>query len=248
MRFSFFYHKKKNMFFSSKELEEARKNGFILIGQTGAGKSTLLNVIIGKDVAETGCSSSSVTKNTEVYYLKLKNGKYITLVDTPALSDPQMIGNEKANKFNINLKEIIRDKISKEKIHIKGILYLVNFQKIRFDYQEQEALLNYNTFFPFKRFWKHLIVTFTHYYKDPNEDVSLEEIRNSRDQVNEIIFSKLMEKVKEVSDPISYKEIKVRYYNSYSPVKNDKQRLQNEKNKEDIEKLFDDFISKEPLF
>ena len=57
-----------------------------------------------------------------------------------------------------------------------------------------------------------------------------------------------MEKVKEVSDPISYKEIKVKYYNSYSPGKNDKQRLLNEKNKEDIEKLFDDFISKEPLF
>ena len=118
----------------------------------------------------------------------------------------------------------------------------------RFDYQEQEALLNYNTFFPFKRFWKHLIVTFTHYYEDPNEDVSLEEIRNSRDQVNDRVFSKLMEKVKEVSDPISYKEIKVKDYNSYSPEKNDKQRLLNEKNKEDIEKLFDDFISKEPLF
>ena len=236
------------MFFSSKELEEARKNGFLIIGQKGAGKSTLLNVIIGKDVAETGRSRTSVTKNTEVYYLKLKNGKYITLVDTPALSDPQMIGNEKANKFNINLKEIIRDKISKEKIYIKGILYLVNFQNTRFDYQEQEALLNYNTFFPFKRFWKHLIVAFTHSYEDPNEDISLEEIRNSRDQANDRIFSKLMEKVKEVSDPISYKEIKVKYYNSYSLGKNDKQRLQNEKNKEDIEKLFDDFISKEPLF
>ena len=236
------------MFFSSKELEEARKNGFILIGQTGAGKSTLLNVIIGKDVAETGRSRTSVTKNTEVYYLKLKNGKCITLIDTPELPDPEIIGDKEANKFNINLKEIIKDKISKEKIYIKGILYLVNFQLERFDSQKQEALLNYNTFFPFKRFWKHLIVAFTHSYDDPDTDVSLEEIRNSRDEANEIIFSKLMEKVKEVSDPISYKEIKVKYYNSYSPGKNDKQRLLNEKNKEDIEKLFDDFISKEPLF
>jgi len=236
------------MFLSSKELEEARKNGFLIIGQTGAGKSTLLNVIIGKDVAETGRSRTSVTKNTEVYYLKLKNGKCITLVDTPGLPDPDIMGDKEANKFNINLKEIIKDKISKEKIYIKGILYLVNFQLERFDSQKQEALLNYNTFFPFKRFWKHLIVAFTHSYEDPNENVSLEEIRNSRDEANEIIFSKLMEKVKEVSDPISYKEIKVRYYNSYSPVKNDKQRLQNGKNKEDIEKLFDDFISKEPLF
>jgi GTP-binding protein EngB required for normal cell division len=236
------------MFLSSKEMKEARKNGFLIIGQIGAGKSTLLNVIIGKDVAETGRSISLITKNTEVYYLKLKNGKYITLVDTPGLSDPQMIGNEEANKFNINLKGIIKDKILKKKIHIKGILYLVNFQMERFDYQDQEALLNYNTFFPFKRFWKHLIIAFTHSYEDPNEDISLEEIRNSRDQANEIIFSKLMEKVKEVSDPISYKEIKVKYYNSHSPGKNDKQRLLNEKNKEDIEKLFDDFIPKEPLF
>ena len=236
------------MFFSSKELEEARKNGFLIIGQIGAGKSTLLNVIIGKDVAETGRSRTSVTKNTEVYYLKLKNGKCITLVDTPGLPDPDIMGDKEANKFNINLKEIIKDKISKEKIYIKGILYLVNFQLERFDSQKQEALLNYNTFFPFKRFWKHLIVAFTHSYDDPDTDVSLEEIRNSRDEANEIIFSKLMEKVKKVSDPISYKEIKVRYYNSYSPVKNDKQRLLNEKNKEDIEKLFDDFISKEPLF
>jgi hypothetical protein len=44
--------------------------------------------------------------------------------------------------------------ISGEKIHIKGILFLINFQNKRFDADEQEALLNYNTLFPLKNFWK----------------------------------------------------------------------------------------------
>ena len=48
----------------------------------------------------------------------------------------------------------INKKISGEKIHIKGILFLINFQNKRFDADEQEALLNYNTLFPLKNFWK----------------------------------------------------------------------------------------------
>ena len=42
--------------------------------------------------------------------------------------------------------------ISDEKIHIKGILFFVNFQNKRFDAEEQEALLNYNTLFLLKIF------------------------------------------------------------------------------------------------
>ena len=33
-----------------------------------------------------------------------------------------------------------------------------------------------------------------------------------------------MDKVKEISDVIDYKELRVKYFNSYSPVKNDKQK------------------------
>lgn len=232
--------------FSPKELNEARENGFILTGKTGTGKSTLLNVVIGKEIAEAKKSALAVTKNTEVYYLKLKSGKCISLVDTPGLSDPDIVSENKTDLDNIHLKEI-KEKISDEKIHIKGILFLVNFQIERFDSSEQEALINYNRIFPLRRFWNHLIVIFTHDYADPNGD-SPEEMRQIRDESNGIIFSKLMNRVKDVSDVITYKELRIKYYNSYSPVKNNNQNKQNQKNKEDIEKLFNEFIQKDPLF
>ena len=232
--------------FSQQELNEARQNGFILTGKAGTGKSTLLNVIIGRDVAVAKKSALAVTKETEVYYLKLKNGKCFSIVDTPGLSDPDIISDNKADLDRIHLKEIEK-KISEEKIHIKGILFLVNFQIERFDSSEQEALINYNSIFPLRRFWKHLIVIFTHDFADPNGD-SVEEMREMRDESNGQIFSKLMERVKDVSDVITYKELRIKYYNSYSPVKNNKQKMQNQKNKEDLEKLFNELIQKDPLF
>lgn len=232
--------------FSQQELNEARQNGFILTGKTGTGKSTLLNVIFAKEVAVAKKSALAVTKMTEVYYLKLKSGKCVSIVDTPGLSDPDIISNNKADLDRIHLKEIEK-KISNEKIHIKGILFLVNFQEERFDNSEEEALINYNSIFPLRRFWKHLIVIFTHGFADPNGD-SVEEMKELRDESNGVIFSRLMERVKDVSDVISYKELRIKYYNSYSPVKNNKQKVQNQKNKEDIEKLFNELIQKEPLF
>ena len=81
----------------------------------------------------------------------------------------------------------------------------------------------------------------------PNGDTP-EEMRKSRDESNGIIFSLLMKKVKNVSDVINYKELKIKYYNSYSPVKTDKQREQNNKNKEDLENIITDLCHKEPLF
>ena len=117
----------------------------------------------------------------------------------------------------------------------------------RFDKSEQEALISYNQLFPLRRFWKHLIVIFTHDYADPNGD-PLEEIKQIRDESNGIIFSKIMDKVKNVSDIIDYKNLRIKYYNSYSPVRNEKQKLQNNKNKQDLEILLNELCQTEPLF
>ena len=183
------------------EIKEAKQNGFVISGKTGAGKTTLLNAMFGKEKGLAKRSLEAVTQESSVYFYKLETGKCISIVDTPGLSDTRMINDP--NIDNIHLDQIEKV-ISTHKIYIKGILFLVNFQNERFDSDEQEALLKYNQLFPLKRFWKNIIIIFTHYYHDPDGDDE-DEMKAARDKSNGEIFQKLMEKVRDVSD-VPYKK------------------------------------------
>ena len=229
---------------TEEEKQSARENGFVISGKTGAGKTTLLNAIFGKEVGRAERSLKSVTQHSTVYYYKLENGKCITLVDTPGLSDANKIENKEID--NIHLDGITKV-ISEQNIHIKGILFLVNFQNERFDADEQEALLKYNEVFPLKKFWQNLIVIFTHHFADPDGDDE-EEMKSNRDKSNGEIFCKIMDKVKNVSDVIDYKGLKIKYFNSYSPEKNEKQKKKNVKVRDELEIVLDNLIQSEPLF
>ena len=229
---------------NSKEKEKARLNGFVLAGKTGAGKTTLLNAIFGKEVGRVERGLNSVTQESTVYYYKTQNGKCISLIDTPGLSDSNSL--EKINIDFIHL-ENITEVISKENIRLKGILFLVNFQNERFDSDEQKALLRYNELFPLRRFWKNIIIIFTHNFGDPDGD-SKEEMKAQRDISNGNIFSKIMDKVKNVSDVIEYNELKIKYFNSYSPTKNDNQKKKNIIVRDELEKELNLLCETEPLF
>ena len=229
---------------NEKEKEQAKLNGFVLAGKTGAGKTTLLNAIFGKEVGKVERSLTSVTQNSQVFYYKMQNGKCISLIDTPGLSDSNVLENKNIDIIHL---ENITEVISKENIRLKGILFLVNFQNERFDSDEQKALMRYNQLFPLRRFWQNLIVIFTHHFADPDGDTE-NEMRENRDKSNGKIFSNIMNKVKEVSDVIDYKELRVKYFNSYSPVKNDKQKIKNIKVRDDLEIDLDYLTNTEPLF
>ena len=229
---------------NSKEKEKARLNGFVLAGKTGAGKTTLLNAMFGKEVGKVERSLNSVTQESTVYYYKTQNGKCISLIDTPGLSDSNTL--DKINIDFIHL-ENITEVISKENIRLKGILFLVNFQNERFDSDEQKALLRYNELFPLRRFWKNIIIIFTHNFGDPDGD-SKEEMKAQRDISNGIIFSKIMDKVKNVSDVIKYDELKIKYFNSYSPTKNDNQIKKNIIVRDELEKELNLLCETHPLF
>ena len=230
---------------SDKEKEEAKENGFILVGKTGTGKTTILNAIFNKVVGKAENTAISVTKISTVYYYKLKNGHVITLIDTPGLGDTERTETENIDQIHLNG---ITKAISDENIHIKGILFLVNFQNKRFDADEQEALLNYNTLFPLKNFWKSLVVVYTHFYSDPNEDEDEEQMKAQRSISNGEIFEKIMEKVKGVSDVISYNDLKIKYFNSYSEANNNKKKKSNERTRDELEEIFDELSKNPPLF
>ena len=187
------------------------------------------------------------TKSCTTYYYKLTNGKVVCLIETPALA--YIEDTSKKNNDNIHLERIIKA-ISESKIHIKGILFLVNFHNEKLDVSEQEALLNYNTVFPLKNFWKSLVLVYTHFYSDPyayeDDDEGEEEMKEIRNVYNGKIFESLMEKVKGVSDTIPYKDLKIKYCNSYSEPKNNNKKMNNDKTREELESVFDE-LSKNPI-
>jgi hypothetical protein len=158
--------------------------------------------------------------------------------------DPKALNNPKLD--NVHL-DGIKKKICDERIEIKGIIFLVNFQEERFDLAEQEALINYNTIFPLKNFWNHILVIFTHYFGDPDGD-NPEEMKEIKDRSNREILAKIMERVKDISDVIDYKNLNTKYFNSYSPVKTEKQKQKNQKNKKELEAVLDDMSKSQPLF
>ena len=172
----------------------------------------------------------------KTYYYKLTNGKCVLLIEAPALYD-------KSTDL-----EKLKSSILKEKIDIKGILFLTNFQSVRLDSVEQETLLSYYKAFPIKNFWTNLIYIYTHCYAAPDEDMDMEEMKNERRNSIKQILSLLMKKVENVSNDVSYNDLKIKYFNSYSYANNDKKKKNNCRIKEELEELFNEFIKNNFLF
>ena len=99
---------------TEQEKEEAKQNGFILVGKTGAGKTTILNAIFNKVMGKVEKSAISVTKESSVYYYKLTNGNVVCLIDTPGYNDSN--NNDKKNYAHI------KQSLTCNKYSIKGIV------------------------------------------------------------------------------------------------------------------------------
>ena len=201
-----------NYVLTKEEIIKAKENSFILLGKTGVGKTSLLNIIYGKDIGKVGHTSLAETKDSNCYYIRERKDNqniYICIVDTPGLYDTRGVEVDEKQK-----KEIMK-LISSENIKIKGLLFLSNFQSERFDASEQFTLIDYVKLFPLKDFWKRIIFVFTHYYGDPNS-YSKEEIKENNNIYQSQIFHNLMVKVKNVCDPIEYKDLNLKYVNIYN--------------------------------
>ena len=235
----------KKISLTEKEILNSKENCFILAGKTGCGKSTLLNTIFAKNISKVEKSSKSGTQESSIYYYKLINGKTISIIDTPGLSDTNYFKNSDIDIDTLHLKGIIK-LILDEKVVIKGILFLLNFQNERIDSDEQRVFLIFHQIFPSKTFWKNIIIIYTHYYSDPSGDTK-EEIKNFRDETNKIIFENMIKSTKNKSDIINYNDLCIKYYNSFFPVKNEIQEKNNEVVRKDLELILNEFYNKEPI-
>jgi GTP-binding protein EngB required for normal cell division len=225
--------------------KEAKNNGFIVLGKTGVGKSNFLNALTGKMVAKSERNLNPVTTKTSIIYHKLKNNKWIALIDTPGLGDPKVFEDK---EFDENTLKMIKQCIKDNKIHVRGILFLTNFQIERFDADEQKTLCKYNKIFPLKKFWEHIIIIFTHFYGDSEGGISAEEIKQVREKSNSEIFKQIMERVKKVSNVIEYSQLDIRYTNLYFPIKNEVQKNNNTKYVNELEESLTKLSEKEHLF
>ena len=229
---------------TEEEILKCKENGFILIGKTGVGKTSLLNVIYGNEVGKVGHTSKSETKQSNYYCVKefFQNEIiYFSIIDTPGLYDTQGVD------VDINQKKDIQLLVSKEKIKIKGILFLSNFQNERFDYSEQATLLEYNALFPMKDFWNRLILIFTHFYSDPDGD-SKEEIQERSLKNFTSIINRIMEKIKDVSNPIEFIDLNRKYINIYSKIKNEKQIQNNKSIRDNLLLEISKYLKFNPMF
>ena len=226
------------------EILKAKENGFILIGKTGVGKTSLLNIIYGNNVGKVGYSTNSETVISTEYYIKKKIGNefiYFCIIDTPGLYDTN---GEEIDNFQIDTINIL---ISEKNIKIKGLLFLSNFQNERFDASEQLSFIKYNSIFPLKDFWKHMVIIFTHYFGDPDGD-SKEQIKSRSTEVFSMLFKNIMEKTKGVSEPIDFDKITKKYINIYSNPKNEKHLKNNEIIRQNLIDEIMKLIKSEPMF
>ena len=229
---------------TEEEILKCKDNGFILIGKTGVGKTSLLNVIYGDEVGKVGHSSKSETKMSNYYCIKEKVNNeiiYFCIIDTPGLYDTHGID------VDINQKKDIQKLISKENIKIKGLLFLSNFQNERFDFSEQNTLIEYNALFPMKDFWNRLILIFTHYYNDPDGDTK-EEIQERALKNMTKILNMIMEKIKKVSNPVNFVDLNRKYINVYSRIKNEKQIKNNKSIRNSLILEISKYIKLNPMF
>ena len=229
---------------TKEEIIKAKENSFILLGKTGVGKTSLLNVIYGKDIGKVGYTSLSETNESKYYCIKEKidnKNIYFCIIDTPGLCDTG------GKEIDEKQKKEIMQLISKENIKIKGLLFLSNFQNERFDASEQNTLIDYIKIFPLKDFWKRIIFIFTHYYGDPNS-FSKEEIKENNNIFKSKILKKLMNRVKDVTTPVQFKDLNCRYINVYTKNLNELRIKNNLEIKKEITSEIIKYTQLKPMF
>ena len=215
----------------------------LLFGETGAGKSSFINAFFGKKVAEVSNGAKKCTESVIPITDKRGSEEY-TLIDTPGLNDI-----EKEEEKN---KKIMRDNIKYRIGTIKCIIIILKFSESRLKGSYINALKFLMDLFPFKDFWKHVIIirSFTNYINNYNKETKkkvdklfaekkillLDGIKENKD---------LLEKMRDLNINIP-NEINMKFVDSYDDL-NDKIN-DNEYMEETMNEISTIIKEKKPLY
>ena len=215
--------------FSEDEIDKAKKNTFILLGNTGNGKSSLTNLLC-KSKAKVSSEKKSMTQKADSYFGKLDSNNYFCVIDTPGFSDSE--GKDSENY------ETIKNYLIDSKLLIKGIYIICNFQDERFNEAEQKSVKAISDLFPLKNFWNYVTIIFTHYFnkgcdsrvKIKNSQVFQESLKQTKEKLMKDAYER------NYIDIISHDRINTLYIDIYNDIEENNINLNNSDNLDDDEK------------
>ena len=151
----------------------------VLLGPTGAGKSQFCNFLhkdLSNSTYEVSNSLNSCTSVPQSTIVERQNIQ-LELIDSPGNSDSN-------NKDEANLKVLTQYLRKKKEIH--KIFLLLSFED-RLSHDTRNYLKILSWIFTPMQFMSNLIVIFTHYPKDPDED-DIEKFHKYKFEINEILI------------------------------------------------------------
>jgi len=135
----------------------------------------LFNFLSDTDNFKVYDGKSSGTSKFQECEFSFENTKY-KVIDTPGFFDSNSEKIEKNNNEMIN-------SIKSSKSPISTILIVVNFQTSRIDESAQICIEKVSEYFPIKEFWKHVIIIFTKYFSDDQDELE-EQKKNWENDIN----------------------------------------------------------------
>lgn len=172
----------------------------VLIGPTGAGKSQFCNFIhkdLTNSIFKVSCSLNSCTTEPQSTIVERQNIR-LQLIDSPGSSDSN-------NKDEENLKKLALF-LRNEKI-LNQIFLVLSFQD-RFSRDTREYLNIISWIFTPKQFMTNLMIVFTHYPDEPDEE-DMDKYQLIKKEINEEL-----NKIFEIPSEFKIPEIPVYFLNT----------------------------------
>ena len=153
----------------------------ILLGKTGHGKSTLCNLLSNTVEFTVGHDQKSTTAEIKnLRFTNQKNNMILNIIDTPGFSDSE-------GRDQKNIENLIKYLDNKQNPRIHAIIIVISIQEPKVDNSIQEFLKEICKLFPLPEFWEHVIIFYSRYFGQCQDD--LDELKERAEMFKDTFIS-----------------------------------------------------------